>query len=352
MRIIAFANKNSGPAFHRIIMPLMLMEDTDVYITNDLKVEDFDKGCDIFMYNRILPEHAQPQLAELKKRHGFKTVVDIDDYWELDPHHVLYQEYQDIGFAAQQLQHLCQADAIFTTHERLAEEIRNALAANLTLGIRTEYPHYHRPEVHVLPNAIPHQGQFDITTICHDLVRLFWQGSVTHRQDIELLQAPINALNKLSKKIKMIMAGYTEGEHEWFSMANTYTANLKHQYKLIPGANVAEYYRAYEHADICLVPLVNSPFNRMKSNLKILEAANLGLPVIASAAHPYLGMPVNYCRNSRDWVGHIKRLVQFPRQRREEGERLADHCQIHFNFLKINNERRQILEHVATKANA
>lgn len=349
MRIIAFANKNSGPAYHRIIMPLMLMEDTNVYITNDLKVEDFDKGCDIFMYNRILPEHAQPQLAELKKRHGFKTVVDIDDYWELDPHHILYQEYQDSGFADQQIKHLRQADMILTTHERLAEEVRQVTAFPI-MGKAGYVIRFPPPSVHVLPNAIPRQGQFDITPIGYDLVRLFWQGSVTHRHDIELLQTPIHSLGKLSKKIKMIMAGYTSGEHEWFSMANTYTANLKHQYKLIPGANVAEYYRAYEHADICLVPLVNSPFNRMKSNLKILEAANLGLPVIASAVHPYLGMPVNYCRNSRDWVGHIKRLVQFPARRREEGERLAEFCNTHYNFHKINNERKQILEYATAKS--
>lgn len=349
MRIIAFANKNSGPAYHRIIMPLLLMPDVDVFVTNDLQVEHFDKGCDIFMYNRILPEHARPQLAVLKKKLEFKTVVDIDDYWELDPHHVLYQEYQDSAFAQQQLEHLCQADVIFTTHERLADEVRKVLDDNLQLGIRSESPHFFRPEVHVLPNAIPHQGQFDITPVGHDLVRLFWQGSVTHRHDIELLQTPIHSLGKLSKKIKMIMAGYTSGEHEWFCMANTYTADLKHQYKLIPGVNVAQYYQAYEHADICLVPLVNSPFNRMKSNLKILEAANLGLPVIASAVHPYLGMPVNFCRNSRDWIGHIKRLVQFPARRQEEGARLAEYCLEHFNFKKINNERRQILEYAATK---
>lgn len=348
MRIIAFANKNSGPAYHRIIMPLMLMEDTDVYVTNDLRVEDFDKGCDIFMYNRIMPTHAQPQLDLLKKKHGFKTVVDIDDYWELDPHHILYKEYQEMGFAHLQIGHLCQADAIFTTHQRLADEVEKALRHNLTLGIRGEYPHYHRPSVHVLPNAIPHMGQFAITPTQHDLVRLFWQGSVTHRQDIELLATPIQCLGKMAKKMKMIMAGYTPDEYEWFEMANTYTAKLKHQYKLIPGANVAQYYQAYENADICLVPLVNSPFNRMKSNLKILEAANLGLPVIASAVHPYLGMPVNYCRSSRDWISHIKRLVQFPARRQEEGQRLAEYCQEHYNFHKINNERKQILEHVGS----
>lgn len=333
MRIIAFVNKDSGPSYHRIAMPLLLMpEEVKVFVTNDLLEEHFEKGCDIFMYSRVLPDHAAAKIGELKNKYGFRTVVDIDDYWELDPHHIAYDEYQEIEFAKMQVWHIEGADLIFTTHERLAEAIRP-----------------YNPSVHILPNAIPRQGQFDIQPEWHSLTRLFWQGSITHRHDIELLHRPMESLGKMSKKIKMIMAGYHENEFEWDSMARTYTAQLKHQYKLIPGAHVAQYYAAYAHADICLVPLVNSPFNRMKSNLKILEAANMGLPVIASNVHPYIGMPVNLCSNSRDWIGHIKRLVQWPERRKEEGERLAEFCNVHYNFHKINNERKQILEYEYSK---
>lgn len=347
MRIIAFVNANSGPSYHRIIMPLMLMK-ANVYITNNLLVEDFDKGCDILLYNRELPEHCDAQLAELKKTYGFKTVVDIDDYWELDKHHVLYEYYQENKIAELQIKHLRQADAIFTTHERLAEEIRQIVAFPIKGNASYAVP-FPPPSVYILPNAIPHQGQFDITHEPHHLVRLFWQGSDTHREDIAILERPIEQLGKISKKIKMVMAGYHPDSAPWGPMLEAYTAGLKRQYEIIEYAPITSYYEAYAKADICLVPLVNSRFNRMKSNLKILEAANLSLPVIASAVHPYLDMPVNYCRNGRDWQGHIKRLVQWPARRKEEGERLAEFCKEHFNFNKINNERRQILEHVAAK---
>lgn len=335
MRIIAYVNANSGPSYHRLIMPLMLMRNMDVYVTNNLQVEDFEKGCDLFMYNRILPDHAIPQIKELQRKYSFKICVDLDDYWELDEHHVLYHTYQEIGFACKQVEQIKDADVVLVTHERLAEEVSPF-----------------NPNVHVCPNAIPKQGQFDIEREPYYLTRLFWQGSDTHKADISLLRTPIDKLSGIAAKIKMIMAGYAENHDDWYSMVMDYTAQAKHQYKLIPAAKVTEYYAAYAHADICLVPLINSRFNRHKSNLKILEAANLGLPVIVSEVHPYLDMPVLYCRHSTDWIKHITRLVASRKRQREAGQQLAEYCQEHFNFNKINTMRREILEYEGKKIRA
>src|ERR1044072_4742598 len=145
MRIIAYTNKDSGPGYHRIITPLLLMQDVDVFVTNDLKIEHFEKGCDIFMYNRILPDHALPIIKELQARYDFKICVDLDDYWELDEHHVLYHEYIATDFGKKQIEQIKDADVVMVTHDRLAEEVA-----------------IYNKNVHVLPNAIPKQGQFDI----------------------------------------------------------------------------------------------------------------------------------------------------------------------------------------------
>jgi sulfur relay (sulfurtransferase) DsrC/TusE family protein len=330
MRIIAFVNNNSGPGYHRIIMPLLLMQGVDVFVTNNLLEEHFEKGCDVFMYNRVLPDHAMVQIKLLKKKYGFKTVVDVDDFWELDEHHILYHVYKTDEFARKQIEHIRNADVVFTTHWRLVCEIQ---AYNLN--------------VHVLPNAIPKQGQFDIEKKPHHLTRLFWQGSITHVEDIAILKRPIDCLATIAAKIQMVIGGYMDGEDEWYKMVMDYTAKTKHQYKLLPGAHVAEYYKHYEHADICLIPLVNSPFNRMKSNLKVLEAANLALPVICSPVHPYMDLPVIYAKGAGDWIKNIQRLVASKKRQKEAGGELAEYCLEHFNFYKINKERKQILEHVA-----
>jgi len=332
MRIIAYTNKDSGPGYHRIITPLLLMQDVDVFVTNNLLAEHFEKGCDIFLYNRILPDHALPIIKELQHRYEFKICVDLDDYWELDEHHILYQHYQEIGFAGKQIQQIIDADVVLVTHDRLAEEVA-----------------VYNKNVHVVPNAIPKVGQFAIEREPYYLTRLFWQGSDTHRADVNLLRAPIDKLSGIANKIKMIMGGYAEDHEDWYQMVHDYTADLKHQYKLIPYAPITSYYEAYKEADICLIPLINSKFNRHKSNLKVLEAANLGLPVIVSEVHPYLDLPVLYCRGTSDWIKHITRLVSSRKRQKEAGQQLAEYCNEHYNFNKINNMRKQILEHEAKK---
>lgn len=332
MRIIALIHKDSGVSFHRIILPLLLMRDTDVYITNNLQEKDFEKGCDLFLYNRTFAETAWPTIRKLQEQYGFKIAVDVDDWWELDPHHVLYETYANEDFATKQIHHIQQADVVLTTHERLAEVIQP-----------------YNKNVHICPNAIPKKGQFLVEREPHYLTRLFWQGSDTHREDIGILSKVAERLGPLSPKIKMIMSGYAENNEQWHQMVMDYTAGLKHQYKLIPYTSPDAYYLAYKEADICLVPLVNSPFNRMKSNLKVLEAANLGLPVICSQVHPYMDMPLLYARHPNDWLKHIERLVKSRKRQKEAGRELQGWCEEHYNFEKINEHRRQVLHYVGKK---
>lgn len=337
MRIIAFIFKNSGVSYHRIIAPLMNMPDVDVFLTNDEpKEEYFEKGCDLVVYNRVLPTEIMERLHSLQERYGFKICVDIDDHWELDPHHFLYDADEQAARTKEQIWHIQQADLVTCTHERLATEV---LPFN--------------KNVHILPNAIKKQGQFDIERIASPFTRLFWQGTVTHEQDIALLQRPIAALAPLAGKIKMMIAGFEDTEDKapvWERMLSDYTAGFKHQYKIIPGALVTDYYKAYAEADVCLIPLLNSPFNRCKSNLKVLEAANLVLPCIVSAVHPYKDLPVMYAKNSTDWVSNIKRMVGSRKRQKEAGLELAVYCEQHFNFDKINRERKQIFEYQITIA--
>jgi glycosyltransferase involved in cell wall biosynthesis len=326
MRVIGYIHDYTGCTYHRIIAPLMLMQDVKVYITNDFKESDFEEGCDVVFFNRLLPINLIPKLLELKLKYGFKIICDIDDYWHLDQHHVLYESYIQDEYAVKQTTMLSIANVVTTTNSRLADKVKE-----------------HNKNVFVLPNAIPKTGQFDLQRNYSIQPRLFWQGSQTHRKDVEILRPVSSELYHTLKQCKMVMAGYN-GDSEWDSMIFNYTAGTLLSCKIIEAAPVHSYYNAYKEADICLVPLVDSNFNKYKSNLKVLEAANLGLPVICSKVNPYLDFPILYAENNKEWIRHIKRLVESRKAQKECGKELKAFVDVHYNFDKINLMRKQIFE--------
>lgn len=323
MRIIGVVSgKNSGCGYHRITHPLMNME-ADVYITNVLKEEDFEKGCDVLFYNRLIAHNTKEEINEWKKKYKFKIILDIDDSWILDYFHILKSIWDYHNIPNQIINNIIEADVVTTTHERLADLISA-----------------YNKSVYILPNAISGAEQFSIQRIPSEIVRLFWSGSITHRKDIEILRNPMKRIGGLN--IATILAGYQENQQDWSEMVSAFTNGLKIKGMVYKGVEADKYYHFYAIADICLIPLVDTSFNSMKSNLKVLEAANLGIPCVVSNVNPYKDLPVSYVNSQKDWFNHVKDLVNDSAMRHELGMNLKNYCEKNYNFVKINEKRKQI----------
>jgi glycosyltransferase involved in cell wall biosynthesis len=331
MRVLGIINKDSAVAYHRITLPLVLMEDTDVHVTNHVTEETFESGFDVVFYSRHLNDFAFDKINEMRKKYGFKLVIDVDDYWLLDKWHVLYDEYIKDDYHTRQIKNMRNADAVFVTHERLYKE---AVQFN--------------ENTFIIPNSIPNVEQYAETkTTPSDRVRLFWQGSATHEEDINLIKYAIeNIANTHRNKIEMVMAGFHPESDIWVRMAKTYTLNQRLKHTLLRGMTYQTYYKAYSMADVCLVPLVNSKFNSMKSNLKILEAACLSLPVIAHNVHPYQDMPVTYAHGTMEWVKAMKWYINNPQARIDDGGKLNRFCNTYYNYRSINQVRKEIFNDI------
>jgi hypothetical protein len=59
-----------------------------------------------------------------------------------------------------------------------------------------------------------------------------------------------------------------------------------------------------------IAPLLDTPFNRCKSNLKLLEYGAVGLPTIASNVTPYKDSPGLLIRKARskDWLRALRQF--------------------------------------------
>jgi hypothetical protein len=49
---------------------------------------------------------------------------------------------------------------------------------------------------------------------------------------------------------------------------------------------------------------------------------------------------VNYAKDRKDWIGHIKRLTESEELRNEQGVKLHEYCRKHYNFNEINEKRK------------
>lgn len=338
VKVLAIYN-SSGPCYHRVFIPLSAMPEIEVTFTNGIgensPIKSF-KGFHVVMVNRMFPANLLSEVLRQRIKYGFRLVVDMDDHWELDASHALYQHYKKHNLSTYILHAITVADAVSVTHERLAEAV---------------YPYC--KNVHVLPNAI--DGKHPQFNILHEpgaKTRLFWAGGITHGKDLEILRGPIRRINAdkyLKERVMMVMGGHQKGYPDWDRMASVYTNGLQIPGCILDGKPVHEYYSLYKFADVCMVPLVATRFNSYKSNLKILEAANLGLPVIVSNVHPYKGFPdelVNYVDTQPDWYRHVRRLVRDPTFAAQQGAALKDYVNQVYNFDKINEARCRMLTEI------
>jgi glycosyltransferase involved in cell wall biosynthesis len=314
---------NSGPKYHRLLLPLALMPGVEIVSTHIL-TDELCEGVDIIFFNRMLPYQGDfNSIEKLKAKHGFKLVVDFDDHWTLDKDHILYKQYQQSQASLLMKMWLQECDAVTVTHERLAHE---ALQYN--------------DNVHVLPNAVPRFGQFLTDKQPSETLRLFWAGGVTHEHDIALLKNPVRQF----KDVIMVMGGYSK-QQPYYRMRNDFTNYGKVPNELLEALPVSEYYHMYSKCDVALVPLKEGRFNSYKSNLKILEAANIGANVIVSNVDPYKDIPyVNYVNDPQDWAKHVSWVQSNPDEAKEQAKALQLYCSERFNFKKINETRKQIFE--------
>jgi len=329
MRIITVGQRNSGVSFHRLFNPLIYLPKDYAMMTDVLTEEELEKGYDIVFINRYIANMEVDEVVRLREKYGFKLVVDVDDYWNLDAWHILYGKYP----TQKVIDHIKIADIVTCSNNDLAVQI-DVLNPNWI----------------VIPNALPYgEDQFTDVKTESDKVRFVYAGSITHEKDIAILKNPMKRVagdSMLKNNSTFILCGYSEDknvEQVWGRMINDYLCGFKVDGYIRAALPVDQYMNFYNEADACLIPLVDSKFNSMKSNLKVLEAATKNAAVIASNVKPYAGckhiIPVN---NQSDWFTNIKKVVKDAIYRQEMGLANGEWCRDNFDLVKVNKLRTQI----------
>jgi glycosyltransferase involved in cell wall biosynthesis len=143
-----------------------------------------------------------------------------------------------------------------------------------------------------------------------------WQGSATH--DVDFTQA-LPGLSRILNEFPHVTIRF------FGNVPRTVKGAIPpKRFEWMPGVRFEQYPRNLLRGnfDIGIAPLVDSRFNRGKSNLKFLEYAACGVPVIASPVYPYAttirhGETGLLASTPDEWYEHLRALVIDP-DRREE----------------------------------
>jgi glycosyltransferase involved in cell wall biosynthesis len=392
INVLVLPSDTSGVGKFRSVDPhvkLQNMYPDDFYVDIDYqpKVDDMNywKKYQIVHFHRSIGQDydSVPNLISQLRSMGIIVIADIDDYWLPTKEHPIHQLIIQNKLHEKITANLKASDYVITTTSLFADEIKK-----------------YNKNVVVFPNAVdPTDPQFNESTPQSDKIRVGWLGGSSHLHDLKLLDGMVSKLSQYQDKLQYYVCGFdirgsvteinkTTGEKTqrpikpeetvWVQYEQIFTNNYKiitPKYKEYldtfvendyPGVNNENYVRVwtrpvnsyaknYSKFDISLAPIKNHIFNRMKSQLKVIEAGFYKKALIASNVGPYTidlkhalnngqfvdgnALLVNENNNHSDWAKNIKKLVENPNMIVDLGERLYETVKDTYDLNKVTKDR-------------
>ena len=395
IKVLVLPSDQSGVGKYRSIDPHvklqnMYPEEFHIDVDYQPKVDDINyfKKYQIVHFHRSIGQDYEKSLSLINKLklEGIIVVGDIDDYWLPTKEHPIQQ--------------LILANKI---HEKIVQNLKAASYVTTTTDIFANEIRKFNKNVIVLPNAIdPQDPQYNEETLPSDKIRVGWLGGSSHLHDLKLLDGTVSKLSQIQDKLQFYVCGFdTRGmvteinkqtgekkqrpinpeETVWVKYEEIFTNNYKivtpkykefldkftdetyfgslnnENYVRVWTKPVTSYAKNYSKFDISLSPIQNHIFNRMKSQLKVIEAGFYKKALIASNVGPYTidlkhalhqgkftdgnALLVNENNNHSDWAKNIKKLVENPSMIVDLGERLYETVKDKYDLNNVTRERYQ-----------
>ncbi len=220
-------------------------------------------------------------------------------------------------------------------------EIRKVTERQLRIsdGIIVSTPYLHdiyreyNPSVYVVPNSIDFDLWGRLKNKPKPGIRIGWSGGAAHREDLAIIEDVIPRVLDAHRDVKFV---FFHGLAEFmFDLEKKYPGRIELHKKWV---DIDKYPATIAGMDwdICLAPLIDSSFNRAKSNLRWLEGAALGTPCIASNVGHFAETITNHtdgilCDTPADWFKYLSRLITDKRLRKGMGMRARQKAFERFN---------------------
>ena len=399
IRVLVVPSDTTGVGRYRSITPHITLQNeygsdfhVDIEFSPSFEDLNFWKNYQIVHFHRSIGHDLDMsvEFIPVLNNMGIITICDIDDYWMPSTEHPLHELIKREKINEKIIANLKVARYVTTTTSYFADEIKKI-----------------NPNVVILPNAIdPNEAQFKEKTEESERVRVGWLGGSSHLHDLMLLDGMVAKLKDVQDKLQFVLCGFdTRGimteinpqtgekkqrpikpiETVWYDYEKIFTNNYSivtpkykdylmefsqnkyenedsESYLRVWTKPVTSYAKNYSKFDISLAPIKQHTFNKLKSQLKIIEAGFYKKAIIASDFGPYTidlkhamkngeytdgnALLVSDARNHSDWAKYIKKLVDNPNMRIDMGERLYEHVSQRYTLSIVTKTRAEFYKSI------
>ena len=395
IHVLVLPSDRTGVGKFRSVEPHIFLQNLypdefHVDIDYDPKMDDMNywKKYQIVHFHRTLNPDYEKSNAVIQKLNnaGIITILDIDDYWLPTKEHPAHQLVIQNNLFEKIKNNIKVAKYVTTTTSLFAHEISKL-----------------NKNVFVIPNSInPEESQFKEPTIPSDKLRFGWLGGSSHLHDLELFGNTFERLKSYQDKIQLYLCGFdTRGsmteinaqtgeqksrpikplETVWYRYEQIVTTNhsmmsadykeflMKFKednsvnfpdeyYQRVWTRPVTSYAKNYSKFDVSLAPIKNHIFNKVKSQLKVIEAGFYKKAIIASDFGPYTvdlksayvnkkftdgnALLVNEFKNYNDWYKNIKLLSDNPNMAYDLGQKLYETVKDTYDLRVVTKNRAEL----------
>jgi glycosyltransferase involved in cell wall biosynthesis len=407
IKVLVVPSDRTGVSYFRSTIPHIKLEEyypDDFYIDIDyepkLDDDEYLKQYDLIHYHRTLGDYEKIETV-LKKcdELGIVTLMDIDDHWSPGPNHPAWEIIKNHKLDQKIARNLHLSRNIITTTPIFAEEIKRL-----------------NKNIYVLPNAInPQEKQYQNNTEKSDRIRIGWLGGSSHLKDLEILGGVVSNFKKsgLLDKVQFVLCGFDlrgtmtmidrktgketqrkikPKESVWYKYEQIFTdnydivseeykkfllsfeegeyENVKNEpYRRVWTKPITSYASNYDMFDISIAPLKESIFNKVKSQLKVIEAGFHKKALVAQDFGPYTidikniyqrggdldlsgnAILISTNKNNKFWFKHLKRLVENPDLIKTMGENLYNTVNGKYDMKAVCEERKNIYTKLVKEKN-
>tara|TARA_R110000851_G_scaffold848_3_gene2899 strand:- start:21722 stop:22960 length:1239 start_codon:yes stop_codon:yes gene_type:complete len=395
IKILVVPSDRTGVSFFRSTKPHLHLEKlypddfhVDIEYEPNLDDDEWLKQYDLIHYHRTLTDYDKMEaLINKIKGLGIVTVMDLDDYWSPPLTHPAYHIIKSNGLDVKILNNIRGAENVTTTTEIFADEIKK-----------------YNKNVEIFPNAIdPTEKQFTPNPEKSNRIRIGWLGGSSHLNDLSILNGVSSKLKSdgLLDKIQFVVCGFDirgkvntinkdtgeqttrdikPEESVWVEYEKIFTNNYSiispeykehlkryttqefegienEPYRRVWTKPISSYATNYNLFDISLAPLGENTFNKVKSQLKVIESGFFKKPIIAQNFGPYTidvesayqkggeldttknGFLVDSRRNHKSWYQYLKKLIQNPELIKTFGDNLYNTVSDKYSMNTVTENR-------------